>query len=459
MRDYPFFIDPSFVEGSTVEGKVLALLNSLNTVAELTGIPDRHGLGYADEGRGYGIRADVAQNILDARPPGGFTSLSQIAFYTRRPNTPPYYDYQIEGLGRDTFSDIVLAAIAAAPGTDHRTITGNFRVINPDATVPDDATLPLEGDYDIIAFGKFQGSSTSTIFPVQVAQRDEEGNFTLEHITNDYEEFALVGVFRKEEGDMYQLDLFHRSGLIPIQSYPLNELIYRPILINQIETVAADDFEEDLKEKEGDRTEDGEIIEKLNSEFKDGLIEIKGEIRKENTFLWFDSTIEFTSELFLFPTFYTENWVRDLRKTVKTTSRITDQNHSNDGFWIISGLSFLVPGIGGLLGIGLGIAFLVIDNNEDNSEETKALLAAELENSLTSELINQFADVIRDGVENASDLERFGLEYLSSFEEAPDDAFEAIIQFMIDHKTVRSVTIDEESLTIDAWLTLPFFVE
>jgi hypothetical protein len=459
MIDYPFFIDPVFVHGTTVEGKVLALLNSVNSVEELVAIPDRYGMGYADEGTGYGIRTDVAQNILDARPPGGFTSLSQIALNTGLTIANSPYVFQIPGLGRDTFSDIVMAAIAAAPGTDHRTITGNFRVINADATGLDDATLPLEGDYDVIAFGKFQGSRNTTIFPVQVARKDEEGNFTLEHITNDYQEFAIVGVFRKEDGNRYQLDLFHRSGLIPIQTYPLQELIYQPILINQVETVSADDFEEDLKAKEGDRTEDGEIIEKLNSEFKDGFIEIKGEVRKEDTLLWFDSTIEFTSELFLLPTFYTPNWVRDLSTTVRTTSRITEQNHSNDGFWILTGLSFLVPGIGGLLGIGLGIAFLVIDNNEDNSEETKALLAAELENSLTTELVTQFADVIRDGVENASLLERAGLLFLSSFEEAPDDAFEAIIQFMIGHKTVRSVTIDEENLTIDAWLTLPFFVE
>ncbi|WP_340203196.1 hypothetical protein [Ascidiimonas sp. W6] len=461
MRDYPFFIDPRFVAGSTVEGKVLALLNSLNTVAELTSIPDRHRAGYAQEGRGYGIRIDVAQNILDARPAEGFTSLSQIATLVRRRNTPEYYDYQIEGLGLDTFSDIVLAAIAASPGTDHRTITGNFRMINPAAAGLADATIPLDRDYDVIAFGKFQGSSSSAIFPVQIATQDDEGNFTLTHITNDFEEFALVGIFRKEgeEEDLSQFDLFHRSGLIPIQSFPLNELIYRPILINQTEAVTASSFQDDIKEQEGSETEDGEIIESLNSEFKEGLIEIKGRIRKEDTVLWFDSTVDFTSELFLYPTFYTSDWVRDLNKTVLTTSRITDQNHSNSGFWILTALSFLVPGIGGLLGIGLGIAFLVIDNNEDASEETKALLAAELENSLTTELITQFAEVIRDGVENASDLERLGLAFLASFEEAPADPFEAIIQFMIGHKTVRAITVDPDNLTIDAWLTLPFFVE
>ncbi|XLS28490.1 hypothetical protein ACJD0Z_14930 [Flavobacteriaceae bacterium M23B6Z8] len=459
MRDYPFFIDPGFVLGSTVEGKVLTLLNNAATIEDLTKIPDRYGMGYANDGSGYGIRADVAQNILNARPPGGFTTLSQIALYTGVLVENSRYVYVIPGLGRDTFSDIVMAAIANAPGTDHRTITGNFRVINRNPSGLGDTTLPLQGDYDVIAFGKFQGSSNSTIFPVQVARQDGEGNFTLDHITNDYEEFALVGVFRKEEGPMTLLDLFHRSGPIPIQTYPLNELIYQPILINQVESVSAEAFEDALKTNEGSRTDDGEIIEKLNSEFKDGFIEIKGEVRKENTLLWFDSTIEFTSELFLLPTFYTPDWVRNLGATVKTTSRITDQNHSNVGFWIISGLSFLTPGIGGLLGISLGITFLVIDSKQDNSAETKALLATELENSLTTELINQFADVIRDGVENASALERLGLLFLSSFEETPDDPFEAIIEFMIGHKTIRSVTIDEDNLTIDAWLTLPFFID
>lgn len=454
MRDYPFFISPRFVDGTTVEGKVVAFLNGFNTVEALTGIMDKYGTGYADDRGGYGIRSDVAQRILDARPGSGFSDIRQIADYL--PNGQ--HVSVIKGLGRDTFTDIVLAAIAETPGIDHRTVSGNFRTVNPNASDLNNAVAPLERAYDVIAFAKFQGSPHDELFPVQVA-RQEDGNFTLEHITNDYELFALVGVFQKEEGNPFILDVFHRSGLIPIQSFPLSELKYQPILLNQEEAMSESDFRDQVKEQEGTETEGGEIIEMLTADLKEGLIEFDGQVRKPDTLLWFDSTITFKSEVFMLPTFYAENWVRDLDSLIRVSSRITEQNHSNDGFWIITALSFLVPVVGPILGTALGITFLVIDNQEDNNQETKDLLADNLRNSLGDEVLNTFADLVREEVETADEITLLGLLFLSSFEVAPADPVEAIIQFMIDHKTVQTITIEDTEMTFNVWLTLPFFIQ
>jgi hypothetical protein len=457
MKDYPFFISPRFIEGTTVEGKLFQFLNSLNTVEDFMSIPDKYGTGYSEEREGYGVRRDLAERLLAVRPIEGFTHLNQIAaFVGSRKGT---WNYAIRGLGQDTFTDIVLAAIASSSGSDHRTVRGNFRVLNNDATGLDDATVPLDQPYDLIVFAKFQGSEHDQVIPVQIAQQDDEGNFTIQHITNDYEQFALVGIFRQEDGDPFKFDLFHRSGLIPIQTYPLNELNYEPILINQSETLSNEDFRRDVREKEGEETEDGEIIDRLISTFKDGLVEFEGEIRREDAFLWFDSTVSFKSEMFILPTFYANNWVRNLGSTVHTTSRITEQNHSNDGFWVVALLSFLVPGIGGLLGIGLGIAFIVIDANEDTNPETKEQINNELKESLGDEVLQRIADVIKDNVENATPIERIGLSLLSSFEETPEDETEAIIEFLIGHRTIRSVTINPTEMTFDVWLTMPFFLE
>ena len=76
--DRLFFIPPAAVIGSTVETKVLNLLNSFQTTDDFDVIQDREGLGYAIGDGGNTIGETVAQRILDIRPDGGFTSLLQI---------------------------------------------------------------------------------------------------------------------------------------------------------------------------------------------------------------------------------------------------------------------------------------------------------------------------------------------------------------------------------------------
>jgi hypothetical protein len=49
------FINPRFVVGTTVEMKILSLLNGFNEVPDFKVITDSSGFGFADDRDGYGI--------------------------------------------------------------------------------------------------------------------------------------------------------------------------------------------------------------------------------------------------------------------------------------------------------------------------------------------------------------------------------------------------------------------
>lgn len=440
--DRRYFIHPRSVVGTTVEGKVLALLNSFNSPEDFDVIQDRPGFGYAQDRVGYGIDHPTAQRILDARPAGGWTSLSQMVG-----DVVPF-DSNIDEFGQDKFSDLVVSAIALSGGTDHRTIRGSFRRIDPDAASVDPPTItePI----DVIVYGKFSGSSTDYVVPVQLVETDATGEFVIEHITNDYEEFALVAAFRDSE------EVFHRSGVIPIQSYPLSELAYRPILVNQTFALTDADFRERVAEQSGTVIEGDKTLESLTSDFQDGFVELQGEISAPDTFLWFDSTITFTSHLRYLPSQFAPNWVRDLSEILGVQAEVVDQNHSNAGFIIASVLAFLIPGVGLALGPIVTIVFLAIDASQDASIDTQTSIANALRDAFSNQTLAAFQDAIQNQLENADQLTQIGLLFLSEFEETPDDPLQAIIDHMAAHVTVQTVVIDSDEMALNLWLTLPF---
>ncbi|MCP5018993.1 MAG: hypothetical protein GY938_27500 [Ketobacter sp.] len=442
--DRRYFIHPRSVVGTSVEGKVIALLNSFNTPQDFDVIQDRPGFGYAVTHPGYGIDHPTAQRILDARPSGGWTGLSQIVG-----DVVPF-DSNIAGFGQDKFSDLVVSAIALSGGTDHRTIRGSFRLIDPDAAslTPPNITDPI----DVIVYGKFSGASTDYVVPVQMVQTDANGEFILEHITNDFEQFALVAAFSDSE------EVFHRSGLIPIQTYTLPELEYRPILVNQSFALEDSDFRDRVEEQAGTVVEGDKTLESITSDFKDGFVEIQGEILAPDTFLWFDSTITFTSEVRYLPSQYAPNWVRDLSEIMGVQSQVTDQNHSNAGFIIASVLAFFIPGVGLALGPIVTIIFLAIDANQDSNIDTKTSIANALRDAFSDQTLATFQAAIQDQIDNADALTQFGLEFLSDFEEDPEDPLQAIIDYMASHATVQTVSIDPDEMELNIWLTLPFTI-
>ena len=190
--------------------------------------------------------------------------------------------------------------------------------------------------------------------------------------------------------------VFHRSGLIPIQSYNLSVLNYDPILLNQEEGQTDAEFREQVETQEGTVLESGETINSLTSDFKDGFIEMKGEIIAPDTFLFFDSNITFTSNITMAGSQYAADWVRDMDALVAVDSRIVEQNHSNVGFIIVSILAFLLPVIGLALGAILAIVFVSIDAAQDASLETKEKIADALKEKLGERLLETFATMIRE---------------------------------------------------------------
>ncbi len=442
--DRRYFIHPSSVIGTTVEGKIIALLNSFNSSEDFDVIQDRPGFGYAQDRVGYGIERDTAQRILDARPEGGWTSLSQIVG-----NVVPF-DSNIDGFGQDKFSDLVVSAIALSGGSDHRTIRGGFRVVDPNEPRlnPPNLTTPI----DLIIYGKFSGASTNYVVPVQLVETDVSGNFIIEHITNDYEEFALVAAFRDSE------EIFHRSGLIPIQSYPLNELEYRPILVNQSFALIDSDFRDRVEDQAGTVVEGDKTLESITSDFKDGFVEIQGEINAPDTFLWFDSTIEFTSEVRYLPSQFAPNWVRDLSEIMGVQARVVEQNHSNAGFIIASILAFLIPPFGLTLGPIVTMVFLALDANQDSNIDTKSSISNALRDAFSDQTLETFQATIQGQIDNADEITQLGLRLLSKFEETPADPLQAIIDYMASHATIQEVSIDTEDMELNIWLTMPFTI-
>lgn len=445
--DRKHFIRPEFVSGTTVEGKILALLNGFDEPEDFEVIQDRLGYGYARDREGYGIGRRVAERFIALRPPEGFTSLDQIAFI----NEEGDFDSPVSGFGPDKFSDLILSAIALSPGVDHRSIRGSFRVVNPDGGIQD-MTATLTEPIDVIAYGRFSGSPVDAVVPVQLVETDAAGQFVIEHITNDYQEFALVACF-KDSGEV-----FHRSGLINIQSYPFDLLDYNPIMLNQVESKSDSDFRDQVEEQEGNVLESGETIKSLTSDFKDGFIEMEGEIVAPDTFLFFDSNITFTSHVTMAGSQYSENWVRDMDSLVAVNSTIVEQNHSNVGFIIVSILAFLIPYIGIALGTIVSIVFASIDAAQDASLDTKKKIAEALRTKLGDEMLDTFAELIRLQVDEATLVEQIGLRLLSEFEDNGEEDLDAIAEFMVNHKTVQQVAVDPDDITFNVWLTLPFYI-
>jgi hypothetical protein len=386
---------------------------------------------------------DLAQRILDARPVTGFTSIRQIVDWDNKLE----FKTIISGFGPDKFSDLVLSSIMLTPGSDHRVIRGSFKQINLNAGT----TPTMTEDIDVVTYGRFVGSQTDEIFPIHLSETNENGEFVFEHITNDFTEFALVGFFQ-DSGEV-----FHRSGLIPIQSFPLGELNYNPILLNQSEGQTDAQFRENVETQVGTVVDGDKTITELTSDFKNDFIEMKGNIHAPNTFLFFDSDITFTSHMTILGSQFASNWIRDLTSLIAVNS-VVDQNHSNAGFIIASILSFLIPGVGLFLGPIVTLLLLAIDHSLDTSDSIRNQITSSLREKLGDETLQTFAEIIRQQVEDATPTQQLGLLFLTDFEETPTDPLEAIIQFMIDHKTVQKVDINSENIVFNVWLTLPFFI-
>jgi hypothetical protein len=373
------FIHPRFVVGTTVEEKVLKLLNGFTRVTDFKKIADRPGFGYAYVRRGYGIGEVVGRRILEARPDAGFTSIRELADWSANFK----FRTVIPRFGPDKFSDLVLATIALTPGNDHRCIHGSFRRIDPDAK---ELTRIMTEAIDVIVYGRFEGSKAKSVVPIQLAETNPQGEFELRHITDDFVELALVGVFRNSG------EIFHRSGLIPIQSFPFQKLNYNPILLNQIKGLANADFRESVQAQVGTAAETGEMITRLTSDLKDGFIEMKGEVVAPDTFLSSNNNITFTAHVAMSGSKFTSNGMRDLDSLAAVNTDVL-------------------------------LMSLSIDRSQDVSQNTRNQIANSLREKLVEEALQPFADGTR---------------------------------FLTDHQTVQKVEIDSENITFNTWLTLPF---
>ncbi|ADM09792.1 hypothetical protein PB2503_08684 [Parvularcula bermudensis HTCC2503] len=446
--DRQSFIPAAAVFGTTVERKIITLLNSFNDVRDFDVIVDRPGFGRAEEGEGSAIGDTVAQRFLDARPPGGWTTIAEFI----RSAWP--FRSTISGFGEDKFSDLVYSAIKLSAGDDHRTLTGFFRRISNDGATP---FAKIREPVDVLVYGKFAGASDQADFMtvIQVQETDEDGNFSIEDITDDYEEFAIVACFR-DDGRV-----FHRSGLIPIRQFTGDEFRYRPLLLNFSFELLDENFRAQIEEQAGTQLEGGKRLESITSDFKDGFVEIKGRVIAPDTFLWFDSKLDFTIEMRMLPSNMTQDWVRDLTSLVGIQTVVTEQSHQNDGFIIASILAFFVPG-GLLLGPIATIVFLAIDSSLDNEASTNELIADAININLDDDQLENIQNAIQDVVENADPITANALRLLSTFDEppaTPEEELEMIIEFMSTHVTIDRTDIDEDKATLSLWLTVPFAIQ
>lgn len=470
--DRLFFIPPAAVIGSTVETKVLNLLNSFQTPDDFDVIQDREGLGYAIGDGGNTIGETVAQRILDIRPDGGFTSLLQIVDSTFSFTT------KVPGFGEDKFSDLVMSAIALSDDAKW-SLSGSFRSIDPaefEAYAANaDNMGPVErgrelrrlaeatvmtDSMDVIAFGRFKGSSLEFAVPLLAIQTDNDGEFRFNNLTFDYDEFCLVVARSDSE------DFFHRSGPM---TFTGSDVEYRPVLVQQAFTLENDEFRETIEAKAGETVDGDKILEDITSSFKDDYIELRGTILAPNTVLWADSRITFTNELRFLPTRYCSGWVNDMEQVIGVSSVTTEQNHSNAGFIIIAVLAFFLPG-GLFWGSLLTILFILKDRQEDNSEETKTLIADALTEAFTLEFMetleetvdeqingigNQVDDVADDILDRLPGLLPGGEERQEDREAEAEMRREDLIEYMSGRVTVETVTTTPDELTMQLWVTTP----
>ncbi|MAR01066.1 MAG: hypothetical protein CMI00_11110 [Oceanospirillaceae bacterium] len=470
--DRQFFIPPAAVIGSTVETKVLDLLNSFATTDDFDVIQDRAGLGYAIGDGGVAIGDTVAQRILDIRPAGGFTSLTELVDigFTFVPKVP--------GFGPDKFSDLVMSAIALSGG-DKWSLSGSFRSVDPaeledfNANSEDMGRLErarairelmagtlMTESIDVIVFGRFRGSSLDIVVPLLAIQTDGGGEYRFDNLTFDYEEFCLVAAKSDSEG------FFHRSGAMTFSG---DDMEYRPVLIQQAFTLENDEFRETIEEKAGSSVDGDKILEEITSSFKDGYIELRGTILAPNTLLWADSRITFTNELRFLPTHFTPGWVNDLEEVIGVSSVTTEQNHSNAGFIILAVLAFFLPG-GLFWGSLLTILFILKDRQLDNSEDTKALIADALSEAFTDEFMNTLEETVDEQINGighqVDDFADEVLEELPDILPGSDDRQEDraaereqrradLIDYMSGRVTVESVVTTPTELTMQLWVTTP----
>ena len=470
--DRLFFIPPAAVIGSTVETKVLNLLNSFQTTDDFDVIQDREGLGYAIGDGGNTIGETVAQRILDIRPDGGFTSLLQIV------DIGFTFTTKVPGFGEDKFSDLVMSAIALSDDPKS-SLSGSFRSVDPadfeayaanaDSMGPVERGLELHrlaqatkmtDPMDVIVFGRFKGSTLEFVVPLLAVQTDGEGEYSFNNLTDDYEDCYLVAA--RSDSD----DFFHRSGSIDFTG---SDIDYRPVLVQQAFTLENDEFRETIEEKAGETVDGDKILEDITSSFKDGYIELRGTILAPNTLLWADSRITFTNELRFLPTRHCSGWVNDLEQVIGVSSVTVEQNHSNAGFIILAVLAFFLPG-GRFWGPLISILFFIKDRQLDNSEDTKEVIANALTEAFTLEFMNtleetvdeqingvghQVDDVAEDILDRLPGLLPGGEERQEDREAERQQRRADLIEYMSGRVTVETVTTNPDELTMMLWVTTP----
>lgn len=431
--DRRYFISPRAVRGTTIEGKLLRLLNSFTKPADFKAITDQPTTGFSSDGTGYGVGEIVAKRILAARPAGGYTSIFQIASTEKG-----RYETVIDGLGEDKFTDLLLSSIALTPGTDHRTLSGNFRRANPEATGLADSTIIMKDNIEIIAYCSFRSDDEEILFPFRTVPLDTAGNFIIDHLTDDFEKLALVARFKNSR------EIFHRSGLLPIKGLPTTSLSYRPVLIQQEALVSSETLNTGIAAMIGTET-DGSTVKALAASLRNDFIEINGTITKPDTFLWFDSDIEFTNEIRLAPTqFAGPHWVSDFDEFIGVSSQVVKQNHTNVGFFIVG---ILLPVVGMFL--------IAKDASLDHDFSIRQQIDDALREGFNDSILAQFAERIQREVDEMDLAEKIFLATVVKFEENPKDLYAAIAEYMISHKTLQSVSINGSGMTFNVWLTLP----
>ncbi|WP_298899366.1 hypothetical protein [uncultured Psychroserpens sp.] len=444
--DREIFIHGSGIAGTITEKKILELINSFTVANDFAVITDRDGFGYADERRGRGVSREQGQAILNGRPTGGYKRLYDIG--------------AISGIGSDTWSDIVMAAMSLVEFPTTKSLSINFIQLS---TVDGDPTSRLE-KIDVIIYGQLRGAMNSNAWvPLFRKTSEADLNVQFNNLPDDIVRVAIAACREEDQAIIY------RSGPIALSSYTTEDLAATIYLIHERQLVDAETINTAFEDQIGLEVQDDTFVEELEATFRDGRMIISGQITQEGAFLFGDSDIDFEIELILTPSARiieglgprftvrrTDINAVSLKRLIGAYPVNSESSHSNRLLKALGVFGVLFPGVPGFAIPG---AVIAIDNSFDNSDAINRLIS----NTIAAEVVDRSFDLLSEAIDtvrmadpvNFSILLSLGMNQLGPIN--PGETLEEkLIDVMSRTGTVDKISITNEGIDLSVWLVVPY---
>jgi len=453
--DREIFINSRGFHNSIAERKLLHLLNEFTHEDDFRVFTDRDGFGYADERPGRGVSIQQATNILAARPNGGFFRATLL--------------YNIEGVGADTISDMLMGAMRLVDFPRTRSIKLYIHI----AQIGDET--PALNRLDVLLYARLSGTGDLEPIPMYRQTVDLQegllpgGVFEVEFddLPEGIEEVAIVAA---REDSVYPI---FRSGMFMLHAQMEANLSSAVFLINERVKVEPDDLNETLMGLVGQEFQvDGNMasLTELSVEFPGRDLRLTGQIVAEDTFAFADSSIDFKTDIFL----YRPGAIREgltllgyrVQRTnldslspeqlVGTSTYNVMSEHSN---WLLNafkGIGVLIPGIGGFV---LPALALSTDNSQDNNALINAAIGAEIRRSFSDQSVSILATEIENFATSNEAL--FGSAVGQSFypgheASTPAEKLQITKDLMVKLATLDELDVDSSGISLSAWVAVPY---